>query len=202
MPSALDALTEKEKLFVVEYAKSMDRLDAAARAGYQGSKNVLSTRASRILGSAKGKAALAEIGTKFDTAMLSVDYLIEQLYNAIDRNILPFVDAEGYLKCDPASLPPAVQQCIEGFEVDNEYDRETGELTRQKIKLKFIPKIKAIELAMKFRQMLAPNTLVIDQSTNVNFNWNKFYEPPPENPINQIIEGKLNEQRTKSAGQK
>lgn len=189
--AAIDQLTEKQRLFVVEYAINMDRMTAIKKAGYQGTKQSMHNRAQRLLEHPKVQAALAEIGTKLDGAMLTVEHLALRLAQAIDRNVCTFVDDQGYLNCNLADLPEDIQQTVEGYDVENEYDFETGELKTQRIKLKFIPKIKAIELAMRWRKMLQPDNQVNIQN-NVNFDWNKFHEEPPKvNPVDQRIKGAL-----------
>lgn len=191
MGLAVDQLTEMQKLFVAEYAITMDRRSALVNAGYKGNKNVLAARGSKLLSDPKIQAALAEIGTRLDGAYLTVDNLATQLSRAIYRNVAPYLDSEGYLSCSIGDLPEDIQQTIEGFDVENEYDFETGELKSQKVKLRFIPKIKALELAMKWRKMLQPDNQVNIQN-NVNFDLSKLYEEPPKvNPVEQRIKENL-----------
>jgi phage terminase small subunit len=189
--AAIDQLTEKQRLFVVEYAINMDRMKAIEKAGYQGTKQSKHNRSQRLLSDPKVQAALAEMGTKLDGAMLTVENLATQLSRAIYRNIAPYLDDQGYINCSIADLPEDIQQTIEGFDVENEYDFETGELKTQKVKLRFIPKIKALELAMKWRKMLQPDNQVNIQN-NLNCDLSKLYEEPPKvNPVEQRIKENL-----------
>jgi phage terminase small subunit len=191
MGLAVDQLTEMQRLFVAEYAISMDRYDALVKAGYKGNKNVLAARGSKLLSDPKIQAALNEIGTRLDAAYLTVDNLATQLARAIYRDVTTYLDAEGYLNCSIGDLPVDIRQTIEGFDVENEYDFETGELKEQRVKLRFIPKIKAIELAMKWRKMLQPDNQ-INLQANVNFDLSKLYEEPPKvNPVEQRIKENL-----------
>ena len=176
--SVLEQLTEKQQKFVVEYAADMDRIRAIKEAGYSGSDKTLSVRACKLLSDPKIQAALAEIGTKLDAAMLTVDNLARQLARFIFRDFCDLVDDQGFLKVPLDQLPDDVRQCIDGVDTEYDYDRK-GNVTRKRVKLRFVGKIKAVELAMKWRQMLAPNTLV-QNNTQINLNWQEFYQDPPK----------------------
>lgn len=193
MGSALDELTDKQRIFVVEYAADLDKRRAIREAGYKGNDNVLRARANNLLADSKIKAALAEIGTKFDAGMLTIENITKQLVRFLFRNLAEFVDNDGYLKCDLTNLPEDVQQCVESFETDNRYDKE-GNLDSQKIKVKFVSKIKALELAMKYKQMLSGdvNVNVDARNQQFNFDWKQFYNAPPnvvEDKMREILDG-------------
>lgn len=189
MARAIDKLTEKQKLFVMEYAARMDRGAAIKAAGYVGKPKTLYNMSQRLLANPKVQAALAEVGTKLDSAELSVDHLVLRLSQFLNRNLLPFLDADGNLTCRPSELPEDIQQCVEGFDVEKEYDRETGEVSSEKIKLRFVPKVKAIELAMRWKQMLQPNNVTNIQN-NISVDWSRFNEEPPD-PIRDRIQQAL-----------
>lgn len=184
--SALDSLTEKQRIFAIEYAIDMDRLRAVKEAGY---KSDLSVQAKRLLDNPKVKAALAEIGTKFDQSMLSIDLLVNQLYRFVTFDPAELEDEDGFLKVSMRSLPEHIRQCIAGFdkEIETWYDDEGVEHTKVKIKVRWIDKLKAVEYGMKWRQMLLPNSIQINND-NRSFNWEKFYENPPN-----VIEGRMRE---------
>lgn len=194
MPSAFDVLTPKMQLFVTEYAADMNAFRAVQEAGYKGTKNALHVRANKLLLDPRIQKALAEVGTILDAKLLTVENLADQLarYNFVDP--IEFVDEEGYLKCNLRDIPAGARQCIESWDIEETtrvIDKETGETeTQRKIKVKLVPKSKAIELAMKWRNMLQPNQTTINNNTQNNiFDWTKFYENP----------GPIIEQRMKDA---
>jgi hypothetical protein len=178
-PSAMDLLTDKQRIFVTEYAADMNRLRAMKEAGYRGSDKNLGITAVKLLKDPKVCAALAEIGTKLDASMLNVENLATQLARMVFRNMAAFTDDEGYLTIPLGKLPEDIQQCVEGWEIDRSIDSETGDVT-EKIKVKLVPKIKAMELAMKWKGMLQGVT-INNNNLNVNgFDWGQFYEGPKD----------------------
>lgn len=185
MGKALEGLTEKQKVFVLEYAADLDRVRAVKEAGYTGHPNVT---AAKLLANPKIAAALAEIGTKLDSAMLTVENLATQLARFVFRDVAAFVNEEGYLTCSLHQLPEEIRQCIEGWDVEREYNE--GELVGERIKVRLVPKIKAIELAMKWRNMLQPNQVSVQNT--VNFDWSKFYDLPPS-VVDQRLQKALEE---------
>jgi hypothetical protein len=167
----------------------MDRERAAKEAGY---KSNLAVQACRLLDNPKIQAALAEIGTKFDQSMLSCELLIQQLFRFITFDPAELEDEDGFLKVSMRSIPPEVRQCIAGFDRETEtyYDEDGTEHVKVKVKIRWIDKLKAVEHAMKWRQMLVPNSTNVNIQNNVTFDWSKFYENPP-NVIEQRMKGAL-----------
>jgi phage terminase small subunit len=173
-------------LFVAEYARDMDALRAVKEAGYQGSAITLSATATKLKNNPQIQAALAEIGTKLDKSMLSVDHILAQLARVLYADIVQYIDAEGNLTVAPKDLPYDMRQAIESIEIDKETEHRGGdedphEVTKYKTKIKLVSKAKAIELAMRYQKLLQPNATVNINAGTVNFNWDKFYTEVPDN---------------------
>jgi hypothetical protein len=191
----LEQLSPRMQVFVMEYAADGNATRAAREAGYKGSN--LDSLACGLLKKAHVREALTEVMKPvLDGALLTVENIAQQLSNFLFRNLIPFLDDEGYLNCSLRELPESIQQAIESWEADSEYDPETGELTGQKIKVKLVSKAKALELAMKYRQMILPATVNVQQN-NINgvdaeeF-WRQFNARANQVPPD-VIEGKFKE---------
>lgn len=192
--SALDALTEKQRIFVIEYAADGDRSRALKEAGYQSN---LAVQGVRLLANPKVKAALAEIGTRFDQALLSVDLLVQQLYNFITFDPALLEDENGYLTVSLSKLPPEVRQCIAGWEVEEKsYRTPSGDIiSERKTKVKWIDKLKAVEHGMKWRKMLTGDSVTVNDNRQT-FNWQQFYDNPP-NVVDQRMKEAIEDAKTK-----
>lgn len=171
-----DKLTSKQKIFVMEYMADLDKIRALKEAGYRGTNGSLQVMASKLLNKESIKNALAEIGNPiFEEQKLTVESLAGQLANYVYRDIGDVLNDDYTLKVPLSKIPPAVRQCIESVEVDNDYDRETGEITKQRIRVRLVSKIKSMELAMKYMNMLQPNTNININNNNLTINWDDLY---------------------------
>lgn len=182
MPKVSTNLTDKQLKFVHEYCSDMDRIRALREAGYTGTNKALGVRAAKLLKDPKIQKAIAEVGQPIlERANLATERILHQLENFLFMDPADLFDEQGYLQCDLKELPPAVRQCIVSFEVDEQYDKETGELLSKRIKVKTADKVKALEMAMKYKKLFEEK-----KETNVNINfWDKLYESP-EPQVSQL----------------
>lgn len=174
MGKFFDRLTRKQQLFVMEYIADGDQKRAVIEAGYRGTKESLSVMGSKLLAKKEIQQAIHEVGVPiFEEQQLTVENLAKQLSLYVYRDMGDLLDDDYCLRKPLSQLPESVRQCIEECQIDNEYDRETGELTRQRVRVKLVSKIKAMELAMRYMNMLSPDTTVNINHTQIN--WNQFY---------------------------
>jgi hypothetical protein len=194
--SAFEQLTEKQQLFVTEYVADMDRLRAVTEAGYKGNEVSLRVMANKLLKAPKIQAAIAEVGVPMlDAARLTAENILQQLARFLWCDLAIYLDDEGCLKVPLCKLPEDVRQCIEGWEIEDVFDKK-GNKIGTKTRVKPVSKAKALELAMKYRQLVTPNSVTNIQNNNtIQFDWSKFYDTPPnviEERMTQILEGPCN----------
>jgi hypothetical protein len=180
-------LTDKQRVFVLEYAAELNSTRAAREAGYR-NPNVMGAK---LLKAPKIQRAIrALLKPKLDEIGLTVENVLRQLSRFLFRNIAPFCDADGYLACSPKDLPDDIQQCIDSWEVERDYHKD-GELLSEKIRVHCVSKVGALTLAMKYLKLLPPNQT--NSQVNVNgFDWKAFYAEAQE-PVVDTIDLRLKE---------
>lgn len=189
--SVLDSLTQKERIFVHEYAADGNGTRAATEAGYGTPQSM----ASRMLNKPKIKAALKEVMEPvLKESRLTVERLANQLANYVYRTIKDFVDESGCLITRVSELPDEVAQCVEGWEVEEiwGYSREekTREQIGQKIKVKLVSKARMQELAMKYTKMVGPD-ININQQNNTQINIGDALWAEAQEPVVDVVAKKL-----------
>jgi hypothetical protein len=180
-------LTDKQRVFALEYAADLSPTRAAREAGYS-HPNVAGAK---LLNDPKVIAAIrALVKPRLDETRLTAENILQQLSRFLFRNIAPFCDADGYLACSPKDLPDDIQQCIDSWEVERDYHKD-GELLSEKIRVRCVSKVGALTLAMKYLKLLAPKQT--NSQVNVNgFDWKAFYAEAQE-PVVDTIDLRLKE---------
>lgn len=164
----LQGLSDKQAVFVMEYIGDLDATRAAKEAGY---KQPQST-GSKLLRNDKVNRAIQEVvGPKLVATELNSENILKQLSNFLFRDIVDFVDDNGYLKCDIKAIPEEARQCIDSFETQDEWD-EDGNVCGQKVKVKLVGKGPMLELAMKYAKLVGSTTQV---NVGVGLDWSQFY---------------------------
>ena len=191
--SAYDKLTDKEKMFLTEWTIDLNASRAAKEAGYKGKADVVG---SQLLKKPKIKAAIKEIMTPvLKKAELTRENVLEQLYNFLFRDIAEFIDGDGYLVSNPATLPPHVRQSIDSWECFHDYD-EDGNVTKKRWKVKCVSKSAAIDLAMKYLRLIGPEVNVQNTAVvSVEDWWGKFFDRAKQ-PLADPIDVKIREMIT------
>lgn len=185
--SELKGLSDKQAIFVLEYIVDMNGARAAKEAGYAKPDS----QASKLLKLPKVKKALSLLlKPKLEEVELTTENILRQLSRFLFRDISDFIDSDGFLIQDLSQLPEGLRQCVEGFEVHDEYNGD-GELTGQRTKVKFVSKARSIELAMRYARLLDPGNTT-NVNVGVNIPWDKMYEKAdtaiPEDPFKAVIE--------------
>ena len=164
----LQGLSDKQAVFVLEYIGDLDATRAAKEAGY---KQPQST-GSKLLRNDKVNRAIQEVvGPKLVATELNSENILKQLSNFLFRDIVDFVDKDGFLKCDINAIPEEARQCIDSFETQDEWN-EDGNVCGQKVKVKLVSKGPMLELAMKYAKLVGPQTQV---NVGVGLDWSQFY---------------------------
>lgn len=186
MGNAFDSLTDKQKIFVMEYSADMDRGRAAKEAGYKGNLAVV---ACKLLNTPKVQAAIEEVGQPIiKEAGLTIERIIQQLasyvfYDAIE--LYQYINPEGYLKNGKTldDIPRYLRQCIVGIDIDRDRDHETGEVKRERIKIRLVDKLGATRMAGEYLKMfgVASTTNVFGDQNNINI-WEQLYNASMQKP--------------------
>lgn len=175
-PSIFKGLTDKMCIFCQEYPLDLDHTRAAREAGYKNPE----VAGLKLLQSPKVKKALQKlVAPQLKKAGLTQERVLEQLYNFFFRNVLPFLDSEGNLKCKLSELPEELQQCVESIKVKRRkrYFEDGQEEVEEDIQLEFVRKTALIDPIMKYLGMLPPPN--VTQQFNANnqvFSWEGLLE--------------------------
>lgn len=165
---ALESLTDKQKMFVLEYTKAGggSGAKAAELAGY---KNP-GVAAAQLLKQDKVSRAIGKIlNGVAKTKELEREEILKHLYWAVTRDPIDLVDEQGFFHTDLNKIPERMRACIDSFEVEQITDYQTGNII-QKIKVRMNSKLGAIDLAMKHKGLFAPS----QTETKVSFDWDQL----------------------------
>ncbi len=174
----LTKLTDRQQKFVFAYMESMDAKQAAIAAGYgtknarhQGAKLLRHWRVKRALGKLMGEFVADET--------LTIKNVLQELAYCLSRNVVDFLDEDGYLITDDLrKLPLNLQKSIEAFECRQIIDEKTGQVVAQEFKVtKMVPKDRILTLAMKYLGLLVESNTINNNNTIV-VDWDKLLEPP------------------------
>jgi phage terminase small subunit len=148
-----ERLTDRQCRFVGEYSISLNAKQAAIAAGYsEKSANVMGAKLLNhpLVAKAIGNIKRQQL-EEFDVRREEV---LEQLLYAVTREASDFVDESGELL--PLRKMRKRARCvIDGYDQTVTVNGVTGEKTI-KTKVRITPKIGAIQLAMQYRELLAP----------------------------------------------
>ena len=90
---------------------------------------------------------------RLDETRLTSENILRQLSRLLFCNLIPFLDENGDLICPLKDLPEEVQLGIEGWDINREYYKEGG-VKCEKIRVKLVSKIAALEIAMRYGKLL------------------------------------------------
>lgn len=189
----LKGLSDKECVFVLEFPLDLDYARAAKEAGYANP----SAAGAKLLKKEKIKKALAKrIGPYMAEAGITQEKVLVQLYRFFFRNLMPYLNEDGSLKCSLAELPEELQQCVEGIKVKRRkrYDKD-GDLigVEEDISLDFVRKTALIDPIMKYLRML-PADLQINQQNNFeSFPWHIILGASDNGDASNTIDGQFNQ---------
>ena len=111
---SFNQLTDRQKVFVSEYVIDLNASRAAKEAGYKSTNGV---KGAQLVKSPKIAAAIKEaLEPSLRACEITKDSVLEQLRNFLFRDIIHFLDDDGYLTKHPASIPPEARQCIDSWE--------------------------------------------------------------------------------------
>lgn len=181
-------LNNQERAFVDHYLINFDARAAAIKAGYSAKSAAAS--ASRLLKKPTVARALGKLlRDEHADRILEQGDILEQLYYIVTRDVREFVDDRG-ISLPINCLGDRAAQSVDGFEqeINEQINPETGEVTGRTIKnkLKLVGKAGAIEMAMKYRGLLAPEKqeININNEVKVGFDFSKLTQPPvKEDPV-------------------
>lgn len=174
--SAFEKLSDRRKVFVTEYISDFNASRAAREAGY----SLPDKQGAVIKDDPLVKKAIAEcLEPMLAENRLTADSILQQLSNFLFCNVFRFVDEDGYLDRPLKDLPDFVQQCITGYTVEPERYTKDGELlTGKRIKVTLVDKVACLNLAMKYRNLLNPESVtnigVFGSQEDVRRFWQDF----------------------------
>jgi phage terminase small subunit len=174
-------LNDRQRMFVSEYLVHFDAVKASLTVGY---KNPNKT-AERLL---KNRKIIRAIGNQqrktIEKHMITRDEIVSELSNIALRDLIELCDKDGNIQCDLREIPARARRWIDSIDVDQTLSK-SGKIIGQKIKLKLVPKMQAIEYLMKHFSMFAPDKAEVKHSID----WDGMYEQKPDGL--DAIEGEI-----------
>ena len=155
----LETLTVQQRMFVklMTASQSMNPKEAAEKSGY---KNP-SVSASKLMKNPIIVAALGkEIGDREERTKATADDILTFLHGILDLDVTQIFDDNGYTTIKKLkSLPIAVRKCVQGLETFSKtvVNEEGKKEEREFIKVKWMSKDHALELALKHHGLLHPD---------------------------------------------
>ena len=177
--AAKKGLTDKQRLFVVEYVKDFNAARAARDSGYKGKSDVIG--AQLVKHPLVMKAIGAIQNSTIKKAVIDRDEIIARLRDNVFRDLTDLCDEEGIVHCKLTDIPKRAHAYIAGFEVYQNFDKE-GDLVGQTIKIKLSSPDAAQDMAMKHVGAYAP----VETKTTMGFDWDSLYGPPKEKVIDKV----------------
>ena len=185
-------LTDKQRIFISEYlANGCDARAAAIMAGGKpSSAAVLGNKYLKqpLVARALRKAATDWMGDKKEMAIR----VVNQLNRLLTFNLMEVArkSKKGYLEVDAdqyEAITPIIGDCVTEVEFRT-ITNEDGS-THTVFRLKLMSKDRALELAMKYCELLTDKS---DVTVKTAIDWSKLYEPVNGQP-NDIVEGMIEE---------
>lgn len=175
-------LNDRQRMFVSEYMVDFDAVKAARMVGYK----TPSKAAERLL---KNRKIIRAIGNQqrknIEKHMITRDEIVAELSSIALKDLIQLCDKEGNIQCDLRKIPASARRWIDGIEVDQTLSK-SGKIIGQKIKLKLVPKMQAIEYLMKHFGMFAPDKTEMKHSID----WDSMYDQSKPDGLD-MIEGEI-----------
>lgn len=172
------SLSDRQRMFVVEYVKDFNGTRAAREVGYKNPQ----VSASNLLKLDSVKNAVGAIQKKtIERKVIERDGVIAKLHDSLYRDLCDLCDKDGYFHSKLTDIPKRAHAYIAGFEVYQDYDEE-GNITGQKIKIKLTAPEVAQDMAMKHVGGYAP----LETHASVALDWSGLYGPPKEKEIDVV----------------
>lgn len=170
-------LTPKEAIFVDAYCATLSYTKAAQAAGYKSPGIQGPNIAKRPKVRAELDKRLNQVARKYKIKRNGV---IEQLSYALNRDVREFFDDDG-IALTPDKLPKSAAAVVDYFEQTEEYDTEGNRTIKTKYKL--VPKLGAIDLALKHKGMLTEKVQhEHNHKGKITVDWEKYYETTEGSP--------------------
>ncbi len=169
------SLTPKHAAFAREYTVDLNATQAAIRAGY--SKASAESQGSRLLRNAKVRAEIDRLLSKRAARVeVTADEVLRELKRIALTDIRDAYAEDGHLK-KMKDMPEDLARAIGGVDTDEIWDGYGEERTRvgETVKVKFWPKVQALELLGKHLKLFTDKTEVtgadggpLQVSVNIN----------------------------------
>lgn len=167
-------LPVKEQEFILQYLMTLNASEAAIACGYKhpnyGATLTQKPRIKRFL--KKFKKAV------YDSRVVDVAALIEQINNGIQRDAGDLVNDEGLIEHNIKKLPKHIREQIDGLK--QEYTEvlhpETGEVVGRKVKteLKLIPKAQMLRMGIEITGINESK----EEAEKVGIDWDQLTRKP------------------------
>ena len=173
----LAGLTIREKKFVYEYVIDGDAPRAAIASGHtaKDAPKVLKRQhiIEAILERQKALAIKCEV---------QAEEVLKQLYYCCTRTAKDFIDEEGMIQTDVTKLSERAANAIDGIKQRVTYDLEGNRTVTTELKL--VPKIAAVELAMKNKGLFAPKQIQSEHTHRID--WEAMTRRPEKDSSDEI----------------
>lgn len=183
----INKCTASEQKFVMELLAAGDwNLTAAVRKAYPRVKHP-STYANTLIKRPRVRALLGKImKDDIDRLGLKREEVLLQVWYCLTRSASDFIDEDGSLR-EIHAMGQRAQACIDGLDIEEFIDDETGEVAKRKIKLKLVPKAQAIDMAMKHLGLNAPEEHRHIVGT-VQEALERLSAPPPKDDVEAMLQ--------------
>lgn len=136
-------LTPQQERFAIEYIKDLNGTQAAIRAGY--SPTGANATGSRLLANHKVQHLVYKLNQeRLERTKIDADFVLQEHARLATSDVAECFDEEGNLK-NIKDMPRNVRLAISSFEVQENFDKETGELMGYTKKVRLWSKDKNLE---------------------------------------------------------
>ena len=183
-------LTDKQKIFVAEYAVDFDKFRAVKSAGFKGSDKVLAVMACKLLKYPHVKAAVdAVVASQQDEKRLDRKQVLKKVADNLHRDLCDLCDDNGLVYDNLKNIPKRAHAFIDGLDVTQYYD-EDGNVASQKIKIKLSPSASVQDMAMKHVGAYAPEQVNVNAKV-ATVDLSHLFRPLPLEEIADEIEQQI-----------
>ena len=180
-PKGSARMTDKKLKFIKAYlTNGYDLREAAKAAGYSDGSYGWLMKDKTI------KKILEDLNLEnVDHLKLTKELVLRQLFYCISREIDDFLDEEGKLITDLQKLPERAKASVDTIKQDVYVKKNGQQIIKTEVKL--VPKLQAIELAMKHKGMFAAE----QSEVTLRVDWDNLYErqKPKPNDIGVVSLG-------------
>lgn len=152
-------LSDKQERFCLEYIKDLNATQATIRAGY--STNGADVQGTRLLANASVAQRVAQLmKERSERVLIDADWVLRHNAAIVQADITDILEPDGRFK-SPHDWPQIWRQIVSSFDIKRLIDakdagnEDKAEVLEQEMKVRFVDKLKALELLGKHNDIAA-----------------------------------------------